>query len=177
MLTDRTQPGEFRNKKKNLDYLNIKGWGVDADPTNDPVYPMKKRTDEDQEGYTWERPPLQTENTEVLRSVERPNMTATFGTSSPPKGLSGWIRRLAYQYSESSFGRWVPLLIADRVDSVEGVVSDIVKGHELNLLSQRGWEAEWKYNREGVMKKLVIGAAVTGFLMAFFLTRKNASRH
>jgi hypothetical protein len=176
MKTDQTRPEDFRDKKKNVDYLNIKGWGVDADPRNDPAYPMKKRTDQDQEGYKWERPPLQPENTEILRSVERPNITATFGTSSPPSGLSGWIRRIAYKYSESSFGRWVPLLVADRVDSVEGIIGDISRGHIPNLIAERGWHAEWKYNRESVMQKLVIGAAVTGFLLTFFLVRKRASR-
>jgi hypothetical protein len=138
---------------------------------------MKKRTDEDQEGYKWKRPPLQPENMEILKSVERPNITATFGTSTPPSGVSGWIRRLAYKYSESSFARWLPLIIADRIDSMEGVVSDIAKGHDLNLLSQRGWQAEWKYNRESVMTKLIVGAAVTGFLLTFFVVRKKASRY
>lgn len=70
---------------------------MDADPKNDPTYPMKNRTDEEIDGYTWERPPQQPVNIEVLRSVERPNIPAVFGTAVPPKGLSGMIRRMAFK--------------------------------------------------------------------------------
>jgi hypothetical protein len=174
MITDQTNPGEFQEKKK-VDHSDIPGWGIDADPKNDPVYPMKKRTNEDQEGYKWERPPLQPETVEVLRSVERPNMTAVFGTSTPPSGLSGIIRRWAYKYSESSFGRWLPLFMADRVDVVEGIVSDISKGRMPGLISERGWKSEWEYNRTSLITKMAIGAAVTGFLVSYFISRKKAS--
>ena len=74
-------------------YQHIKGWGVDADPKNDPTYPMKHRTNEEHAGYSWVRPSQQPVNIEVLHSNERPNVTAVFGTSSPPSGLSGMIRR------------------------------------------------------------------------------------
>ena len=39
------------------DVSQIKGWGVDADPKNDPTYPMKLRNDGEHAGYSWERPP------------------------------------------------------------------------------------------------------------------------
>jgi hypothetical protein len=99
------------------DFSHIKGWGIDADPKNDPTYPMKPhRTDAEQTGYSWERPTLQSETVEVLQSNERPNLTAVFGTSTPPSGLSGMIRRYAFKYSEGSWGHWIPLLLADRVN-------------------------------------------------------------
>ena len=41
------------------DYSHIKGWGIDADPKNDPTYPMKNRTNEEHKGYSWDRPTLQ----------------------------------------------------------------------------------------------------------------------
>src|SRR4028118_970488 len=112
------------------DFSHIKGWGIDADPENDPTYPMKPhRTDAEQTGYSWERPTLQPETVEVLQSNERPNLTAVFGTSTPPSGLSGMIRRYAFKYSEGSWGHWIPLLLADRVNVVEGVIDDIRHGH------------------------------------------------
>ena len=104
-----------------IDPTQIKGWGVDADPKNDPTYPMKRRTDAEQKGYTWERPPQQPETVEVLHSNERPNVTAVFGTVSPPAGLSGMLRRFAFKYSESDYGHWLPLMLADRVGEVEGM--------------------------------------------------------
>ena len=78
------------------DPSRIKGWGVDADSRNDPTYPMKVRTDGEQIGYKRERPLQQANTVEVLRSIGRPNLTAVYGTSTPPAGLSGIIRRDAF---------------------------------------------------------------------------------
>ncbi|WP_161888020.1 hypothetical protein [Pontibacter russatus] len=143
------------------DYSHIKGWGIDADPKNDPTYPMRKRGNETHAGYTWERPPLQPENMEVLHSNERPNVTAVFGTSMPPKGLSGMIRRYAFQYGEGSFGHWLPLLVADRVNVVEGIVEDLKSGHVPNIFAERGMKAQWKYDRKGLLQGIAVAAAVT----------------
>ena len=67
------------------DPSQIKGWGVDADPKNDPTYPMKLRNDGEHSGYSWERPPQQPLTVEVLHSNERPDLTSVFGTSTPPR--------------------------------------------------------------------------------------------
>src|SRR5215203_2323660 len=71
------------------DPSQIEGHGVDADPRNDPTYPMKLRNDSEREGYSWERPQKQPISVEVLHSNERPDVTAVFGTSTPPSGPSG----------------------------------------------------------------------------------------
>src|SRR4051812_14971664 len=96
----------------NMDYKNIPGWGVDADPENEPTYPMKKYTGDDHERLNWQRPPQQIADVEILKSIERPNLSATFGTPNPPSGLSGMIRRLAFKFSESEYGHWLNLLLA-----------------------------------------------------------------
>src|SRR4028119_2005495 len=103
-----------------IDPSQVKGWGVDADPKNDPTYPMKNRNNGEHAGYSWERPPQQETNVEILHSNERPNLTAAFGTSTPPAGLSGMIRRAAFKYSENSYGHWLPLMLAARGGVVEG---------------------------------------------------------
>src|SRR5918998_6950569 len=143
-----------------IDPAHVKGWGIDADPRNDPTYPMKRRTDGEHAGYSWERPPQQPVEVEVLHSNERPNITAVFGTSTPPSGLSGLIRRLAFGYSESSYGHWLPLMLADRVNEVEGVVEDLASGHVPNVFAERGWNAEWKHNRINLMGRVVVGAVL-----------------
>lgn len=163
-------------ENKITDYKNIKGWGVDADPKNDPTYPMKNRTNEEHKGYNWERPPQQPMDVEVLHSNERPNVTATFGTSVPPSGLSGMIRRYAFKYSESSYGHWLPLLLADRVNVVEGIVDDLRRGHIPNIFAEKGWKAEWKHNRKGLVKKVLIGVVVTTAVVTL-LSRKNRNLH
>lgn len=155
------------------DYSHIKGWGVDADPENDPTYPMKKRNNGEHAGYSWQRPPLQPLREEVLHSNERPNLTAVFGTSTPPRGLSGIFRRLAFRYSESSYGHWLPLMLADRVSEVEGVIDDLVRGHVPNLVDELGWKAEWKHNRKNFVRRLVIGTALTTVVVAYLRSRSD----
>jgi hypothetical protein len=150
----------------------INGWGIDANPDNDPTYPMKNRTDAEQKGYSWERPTQQPIQMEILRSIERPNISAVYGTSTPPKGLSGQIRRFAFRYSESSWGHWVPLVVADRVDVIQGIISDLKMGIVPNIFAEKGWKAEWKYNKKGLITKVLVTAAIT-YGVVKLLSRKS----
>jgi hypothetical protein len=154
------------------DYAHIPGWGIDADPDNEPTYPMKHWTGDDHRRLGWERPPLQRPDVEILKSIERPHLTAVFGTSAPPSGLSGALRRYAFKYSESHYGHWLPLLLADRINVVEGIVDDLQHGHIPNIFAEKGWAAEWKYNRKGLITKVAVGLAVTGAIVAL-IARKN----
>ncbi len=174
-MTDITKPEDFKNERGS-GYQNIKGWGIDADPENDPVYPMKNRTNEEHKGYTWERPTQQSVDIEVLHSVERPNITAVFGTSMPPSGLSGMIRRIAFKYSESSYGRWLPLVLADRINVLEGLIDDISHGHFPNRFKERGWNSEWKYNRNGFLIKAGLAAIFTVAAASLLLPGKKKKK-
>src|SRR5215207_1796241 len=147
------------------DFSEIKGRGVDADPKNDPTYPMKLRNDGEHAGYSWERPPQQPITVEVLHSNERPDITSVFGTSTPPSGLSGVLRRLAFGYSESSYGHWLPLVLADRVSVVEGVLSDLKRGQVPNVFAERGWKAEW----------ILVGVALVSAAVAYFSSKRADS--
>ncbi|WPP51167.1 hypothetical protein [Catalinimonas niigatensis] len=157
-------------------YSHIKGWGVDADPKNDPTYPMKQRTDEEQKGYSWERPPQQPINIEVLHSNERPNVSAVFGTSAPPSGLSGMIRRFAFRYGEGSYGHWLPLILADRVNVVEGILSDFSHGRIPNFFEERGMKAQWKYDRKSFVQKVAVGVVATTTIIALLVSKKENRR-
>jgi hypothetical protein len=143
---------------------HIPGWGIDADPENDPTYPMKHWNGADHQRLNYERAPQQPQKMEVLLSIERPGITRVFGTSVPPKGLSGSLRRYAYKYSEATTAHWMTLILADRVNSVEGIIDDLKKGTIPNIFKERGWSAELKYNRKGFMKTaltcLLVGTAV-----------------
>lgn len=174
MIADETRPEDFINNRRSK-YGHIKGWGIDADYRNDPTYPMKNRTDEEQLGYTWERPALQPVETEILKSVERPNITAVFGTTVPPAGLSGMIRRQSFKYSESDMRRWAPLVLADRINVFEGILDDISKGIIPNIPKERGWAAEWKHNRTNFVAKVAVTAAVTTAVVVLLL-RQNKKR-
>ncbi len=154
-------------EKRTIDAMQVKGWGIDANPENDPTYPMKNRNNGEHMGYSWERPPQQPASVEVLHSNERPNLSAAFGTSTPPAGLSGVIRRFAFKYSESSYGHWLPLMLADRVGVVEGYVEDLARGHVPNVFAERGWKAEWKHNRKSLVTRVAVGAVLTGVAVAY----------
>jgi hypothetical protein len=157
-----------------IDPTQVKGWGVDADPENDPTYPMKIRNNSEHAGYSWQRPPQQPVEDEILHSNERPNLSATFGTAAPPSGLSGVIRRAAFQYSENSYGHWVPLMLADRVDMVEGVLNDLARGHVPNIFGEMGLKAEWQHNRKSLVTKIAIGAALATLGVAYLNSRRNS---
>jgi hypothetical protein len=152
---------------------DIPGWGIDADPQNNPTYPMKRYTGADYQRINYERAVQQPVNVEVLHSNERPAITRVFGTSTPPSGISGMLRRYAFKFSEGSAAHWMTLILADRVNVVEGLVDDLKQGHVPNIFAERGWQAEWKYNRQGAVKSLLIGAAVTTAVVALLVAQRK----
>lgn len=132
-------------------YKHIKGWGVDADPENDPTYPMKIWDGSDHQRLNYERPQQQHSDVEVLHSNERPSLPAVFGTTFPPSGLSGQIRRKAFKHSENSYLHWLPLLLADRVNVSKGLIDDLRNGHLPNIFAEKGWKADLKQNPKGLV--------------------------
>ena len=152
----------------------IPGWGMDADPQNNPTYPMKNWTGADHERLNYEKPPQQPLTVEVLHSIERPGVSRVFGTSTPPAGLSGMLRRYAFKYSESTYAHWVPLVMADRVDVIQGVIDDLKQGHIPNIFAERGWQAEWKYNRKGLIQKVAVSVLVTTAVIALLSKKKKS---
>jgi hypothetical protein len=160
-----------------IDPSQVKGWGIDADPENDPTYPMKKRTDAEQRGYTWPRPSQQPSTVEVLHSNERPNLSAVFGTSTPPRGLSGMLRRFAFRYNESNYGHWLPLMAADRIGVVEGFFYDLGHGRFPNVFAERGWRAEWKYNRSSLIARIIARVVfIVGAVLLIAVLRDRRER-
>jgi len=108
------------------DVSTIPGWGADLDPANRPAYP-KERMPPRLDNVPWGQPEQQQSEVLVLHSTERPGITPVFGTSVPPSGLSGMLRKRAFRRSENDIRHWLMLLFADRVNVVEGLVSDLRK--------------------------------------------------
>src|SRR4028119_1951330 len=163
-------------ENKVIDPAQVKGWGVDANPKNDPTYPMKNRNNGEHAGYSWDRPPQQPISVEVLHSNERPNVSATFGTATPPAGVSGVIRRAAFKYSENSYGHWLPLMLADRVDMVEGVLDDLSYGQVPNIFGEMGWKAEWKHNRKSLVTRVLVGTVIASVALAYMRRKSDDSQ-
>lgn len=155
-----------------FNYKDIPGWGMDADPENEPSYPMKHYTGDDHKRINYERADQQPIDMEVLMSNERPAMTRVYGTSVPPSGLSGMIRRYAFKHSEDRYRHWIPLILADRINAVEGIIEDIGQGYFPNIAAERGWKVEWKHNPKGMTTKVVVVAGI-GLLFYLSLRSKN----
>jgi len=158
--------------ERNENYKEIPGWGMDADPENEPTYPMKNYTGDDHQRINYERSEQQPQSVELLMSNERPAITRVFGTSVPPSGLSGAIRRYAFQHSEDRYRHWIPLIFADRVNVVEGWVDDFKNGHFPNPVKEGGLAMEWKFNRAGVLKKAAVAVIVGTALIALMRRKK-----
>jgi len=56
---------------------------------------------------------------QVLKRKNLDEMTPVFSTANPPRGISGQMRRFAYQIPEYKTSHWLLLLLADRIDAME----------------------------------------------------------
>jgi hypothetical protein len=174
-MSDTKLAARTSNPTKSPDTALIVGWGVDANPQNDPTYPYRDRSEDDHSGE-WRRPTQQEPQVELLKSVEHKWLPAVFGTASPPSGVSGSMRRLAFRWSESNWAHWLLLIAADRVNMVEGLVEDLGRGHVPNIAKEMGVPAEWRHNKTGLMKKLAVAGLIAGTVTGLVLARKNSSK-
>ena len=95
----------------------LPGWGVDSDPRDRPSVP-RLQFDPQRAGAHWDEPERQPERWPRERSIEHADLTPVFGTSCPPHGVSGAMRRYSYRkFSEARAAHWLLLLAADRVDA------------------------------------------------------------
>jgi hypothetical protein len=122
----------------------IPGWGADLDPKDRPSVP-REQFDPAASGAHWDFPDRQPEKWPRERSIEHSMLPPVFGTSTPPKGLSGAIRKLAYRrYSEGRAAHWLLLLAADRVDAGESHLRSFASLRPDNPITQTGVLSEFK---------------------------------
>ena len=167
----------------------IPGWGADLDPADRPSVP-RERFDPTFSGAHWEHPERQPENWPRERSVEHTQLPPVFGTTCPPKGLSGVIRKFAYaRYSEGRAAHWLLLMAGDRVDAVESALRSSFTLRPDNPITQTGVLAEVKHhglssrmghNRADVkhhwMDPLIVGAPWAGAAVATYLLTRRLGR-
>jgi hypothetical protein len=124
----------------------IPGWGADLDPKDRPSVP-RERFDPGATGAHWAFPERQPERWPRERSIEHAFLTPVFGTSCPPKGVSGAIRKLAYaRYSEARAAHWLMLIAADRVDTLESTLGSFVSRHPDNPVAETGVLSEFSHH-------------------------------
>lgn len=118
--------------------------------------------------------PQQHSSVKVLHSIERPGLTPVYGTTVPPSGLSGRLRSLAFRFSEGDLRHWMLLLLADRVNVGEGLLSDLARGHVPNLFAEMGLATEWRHNRGAFVRRTLTLLAVVG--VGVWLLRRQRPR-
>ena len=124
----------------------IPGWGADLDPQDRPSVP-RERFDPGASGAHWDFPDRQVEKWPRERSIEHALLTPVFGTSCPPTGLSGVIRKYAYRrYSEARAAHWLLLIAADRVNSLEANLASLVSRRPDNPITETGILSEFTHH-------------------------------
>jgi len=122
----------------------IPGWGADLDPADRPAVPKMQSLDT---GAHWDFPERQPETWPRERSIEHQFLTPVFGTSTPPRLLSGAVRRHAYRsYSEGRAAHWLLLILADRIDAVESHLQSFATLRPDNPITQSGIKTEFTHN-------------------------------
>ena len=133
----------------------VPGWGADLDPANRPSVPRERM---EPTGAHWHFPERQVEKWPRERSIEHAFLTPVFGTSCPPKGLSGAIRKYAYaRYSEARAAHWLLLIAADRVDVLESGLASLLALHPDNPVTETGVLSEFSHH--GVRSRVGQGRA------------------
>lgn len=156
-----------------VDTTSIKGWGVDADPSNDPTHPIRDRSKDPGVSSDMVRPAIQQTDVEILQSIEHARRPAVVGTTVPPSGLSGMMRRAAFRWSESNWLHWLMLMGADRVNVVEGVIEDLGQARFPNIPAEMGIRAELAHNKLGFAKKLAVGGLVGAVVLGVLKRRRT----
>ena len=114
-VRDKRPPRETREQLR----ARIPGWGADLDPADRPSHPRLHYAP-DTTGAHWDFPERQPERQPRERSIEHAFVTPVFGTAQPLSGLSGAVRRLAYdRFSEGRLAHWLLLVAGDRIDAAE----------------------------------------------------------
>ncbi len=123
----------------------IPGWGVDLDPNDRPSVP-RERFDPELSGAHWDFPERQPEKWPRERSMEHKFLTPVFGTSCPPKGVSGMMRKYAYTFSEARAAHWLILVVADRVDAFGSHLRSLLTLRPDNPITETGVLSEFSHH-------------------------------
>jgi len=109
---------------KNIPVEQIIGYGVDEPLDRRPGVPMEIQPRPLRE--VPEPIPYQETKVRIFKRVGLNDLTPVFGTSQPPRGLSGVLRSFAYRIPEHKASHWGLLLLSDRVDIIEGLLLDSI---------------------------------------------------
>jgi ferritin-like metal-binding protein YciE len=115
---------------------NPGAYGVDEPAGNRPGVPMEATTPPET-GAHWTTPQRQQSEGVHLHRKALDQVTPVYGTAQPPRGLSGAMRKAAYEIPEHSAIHWAMLLAADRVDVLEDLFTSGLGPDTLGAIGRR----------------------------------------
>ncbi|MBN6189682.1 MULTISPECIES: hypothetical protein [unclassified Microbacterium] len=119
----------------------IPGWGTDLPPEHRRTW--QQLEDYGDTGAHWTRPDPQPGREGREHSIEHAMVPPVFGTAQPLHGISGSVRRFAYDhFSETKNTRWLLLVIGDRIEAVGAHVRSLATPRPDNPITQTGILAE-----------------------------------
>ena len=134
--------------------------GIDV-PAERPGVPMEA-TPVPATGVDGGRPERQRNSDQHLHhaGIDRP--TPVVGTAQPPRGVSGMMRKAAYEIPEHYARHWMILMAADRVD----VLEDRLGGMLAEPMERVGFDAGARYARANPL------AVLAGTLVGAWVAKK-----
>lgn len=178
------KPMKAVDQSKNK-YSHIVGWGADLNAADRPGVPRELNRENVLSPHH-HRPiaSKQPADGSVNLTIERSSMTPVFGSSVAPRPLSTPIRKFAFRFSEDKLRHWLLLMLADRVNMMEGWAEDIGQGKKPMLIPRMEFRTtdhlrrvlqQGPKNRQD--KMLLAGAAFTllgaGYLAFRLMTRRK----
>lgn len=126
----------------------VPGWGADLDPADRPAVPRERFAPE-ATGARWEFPERQPGAAARERSIEHAFVTPVFGTAQPLHGLSGAVRRFAYdRFSEGRAAHWLLLIAGDRIEATGAHLRSIASLRLDQPLTETGVTAELRHGAD-----------------------------
>ncbi|MDQ0729118.1 hypothetical protein [Microbacterium sp. W4I20] len=123
----------------------IPGWGSDSAPEYRRTW--QQRDDLEPTGAHWAFPDRQADDPHRERSIEHATLPPVYGTAQPLHGISGRIRRFAYdRLSETKNTRWLILVLGDRVESAGAHIRSLFTRRPDNPVTQTGVLSEPKHH-------------------------------
>src|SRR5690348_322658 len=102
----------MRRSRESREHANVPDWGVDVSPTNRPGVPKEALPPKVIPRLRRVALALQVPHEEILKRAELSELTPVFGTAPPPHGISGALRRIAYDIPDYKVRHWMLLLVA-----------------------------------------------------------------
>lgn len=122
----------------------VPGWGADTAAQHRRT--GQQRDDIGETGAHWTFPERQPGGNNRERSIEHGMLPPVFGTAQPLHGVSGAIRRLAYdRLSETKNTRWLLLVLGDRIESIGAHVRSLASTRPDNPITQTGVLSEFRH--------------------------------